>query len=66
MTIFLHLMTNRHAIGRWAELIVLFVAMPLLYLTSAGRTPVIPIPLAVTAYCMIVLWRDPTFDRSLL
>lgn len=51
---------------RITELLFLFVALPLAFALEPVPIPKIPSLLAVTAFCAVVLLRDPTFDRRAL
>lgn len=49
-----------------AEFLLLFVALPLGYRFKPFPFPIIPALWLLTAYCLILLLRDPSFDRKLL
>jgi membrane protease YdiL (CAAX protease family) len=49
-----------------AELVLLFVGLPLAYRFSPLRIPVLPLLWAVTLYAWILLLRDPQFNRARL
>lgn len=48
------------------ELALLFFVLPMLLFFAPGRIPKIPMLGAATLYCIIVLWKDKSFDRSCL
>jgi membrane protease YdiL (CAAX protease family) len=49
-----------------AEFVLLFVLLPLGFRFKPFPFPVIPAMWLLTAYCLICLLRDPSFDRPLL
>jgi len=49
------------------EFLVLFIGLPVsLFFRLAGQLPPLPLLWAVALYCLVVLLRDPTFDRGQL
>lgn len=57
--------TARHT-ARLLEFLFLFVAMPLLLTLFRDRVPPIPVLLAIVGFALLVLLRDPQFDRRQL
>ena len=51
---------------RAAECAVLFVLVPALYVLDALPFPMIPLLVLVALVCLLMLLRDPTFDRKQL
>lgn len=51
---------------RILEGVVIFIAIPLLFFWEVIPLPKIPVLLAITAYCGLQLWRDPSFGKGLL
>jgi len=54
---------------RWkliAEFVLLFVLLPLGFRFKPFPFPIIPALWVLTAYCLFLLLRDPSFDRTLL
>jgi len=47
----------------WVELAVLFVVLPMAHYLDAIPLPVIPLLLLGTAYCALVILRDPSFPK---
>jgi membrane protease YdiL (CAAX protease family) len=48
------------------EFTILFILPPILYILDYLPAPIIPILLLVAVICLIILLRDPTFDRRRL
>jgi membrane protease YdiL (CAAX protease family) len=48
------------------EFLLLFVALPISLRYAPWRIPPLPVLWAATAFCLSILLRDPTFDRSQL
>ena len=50
-----------------SEFLLLFVGLPLaLFFRLASRLPPLPVLWVASVCCLVILWRDPTFDRRQL
>lgn len=61
-----HVAVRPVVLGRLLELLGLFVLVPLLLRWHVVAVPRLLVLALVTAGCVAVLWKDPTFDRRLL
>jgi uncharacterized protein len=48
------------------EFAVLLVLLPVAFRLLPAKVPPLPVLWLVSAYCLVVLWRDPTFSRRQL
>jgi hypothetical protein len=53
-------------VGLLAEFVILFFLAPTLFAYARHRVPAIPALWMILAYCLVILWHDPGFNRAVL